>query len=131
MLWTREWPAAYRNIHYKFAIGPRATPLVDGDRVYIMGAAGTLSSFDTATGDLVWRVDTVADYGVTVPVFGVSQSPLVEGEHLIVLLGGEPDAMVVAFDKATGTEAWRAIETNSEAGYSSPIVDRRPAASAS
>ena len=122
VLWTREWPAAYRNIHYKFAIGPRATPAVDGDRVYILGAAGTLSCFDTATGDLVWRVDTVADYGVTVPVFGVSQSPLVEGEHLIALLGGEPDAMVVAFDKATGAEMWRAIETTSEAGYSSPIV---------
>ena len=50
------------------------------------------------------------------PVFGVSQSPLVEGEHLIALLGGEPDMMVVAFDKATGAEAWRAIETTSEAG---------------
>ena len=122
VLWTREWPAAYRNIHYKFAIGPRATPLVDGDRVYIMGAAGTLSCFDTATGELFWRVDTVADYGVTVPVFGVAQSPLVEGEHVIALLGGEPDAMVVAWDKTTGAEAWRAIETNSEAGYSSPIV---------
>ena len=59
---------------------------------------------------------------MTVPVFGVSQSPLIEGDHLIALLGGEPDAMVVAFDKATGAEAWRAIETTSEAGYSSPIV---------
>ena len=120
--WTREWPAAYRNIHFKFAIGPRATPTVDGDRVYVLGAAGMLSCFDTGTGDLVWRVDTAADYGVTVPVFGVSQSPLVEGGHLIALLGGEPDAMVVAFDKATGAEAWRAIETTSEPGYSSPIV---------
>ena len=122
VLWTAEWPAAYRNIHYKFAIGPRATPTVDGDRVYVLGASGVLSCFDTATGDLVWRVDTASDYGVTVPVFGVSQSPLVEGDHLIVLLGGEPDAMVVAFDKATGVEAWRALETSSEAGYSSPIV---------
>ena len=121
-LWTQEWPAAYRNIHFKFAIGPRATPTVHGDRVYILGAAGMLSCFDTGTGDLVWRVDTVADYDVTVPVFGVSQSPLVEGDHLIVLLGGEPDAMVVAFDTATGAEAWRAIETTSEPGYSSPIV---------
>ena len=120
--WTREWPAAYRNIHFKFAIGPRATPTVDGDRVYVLGAAGMLSCFDTGTGDLVWRVDTAADYGVTVPVFGVSQSPLVEGGHLVALLGGEPDAMVVAFDKATGAEAWRAIETTSEPGYSSPIV---------
>ena len=121
-LWTQEWPAAYRNMHFKFATGPRATPTVHGDRVYILGAAGMLSCFDTGTGDLIWRVDTVADYGVTVPVFGVSQSPLVEGDYLIVLLGGEPDAMVVAFDRATGAEAWRAIETISEPGYSSPIV---------
>ena len=122
LLWTQEWPAAYRNIHVKFATGPRATPTVHGDRVYILGAAGMLACFDTATGDLIWRVDTVADYGVTVPVFGVSQSPLVEGDHLIALLGGEPDAMVVAFDRTTGAEAWRAIETTSEPGYSSPIV---------
>ena len=122
VLWTREWPAAYRNIHFRFAVGPRATPTVDGGRVYVLGAAGTLSCFDAATGDLCWRVDTVADYGVTVPVFGVSSSPLVEGEHLIALIGGEPDAMVVAFDKATGAEAWRAVETTSEPGYSSPIV---------
>ena len=95
---------------------------MNGDQVYILGAAGMLSCFETATGDLTWRVDTVADFGVTVPVFGVSQSPLVEGDHLIVVLGGEPDAMVVAFDTATGAEAWRAIETTSEPGYSSPIV---------
>ena len=122
VLWTAEWPAAYRNLQYKFATGPRATPLVDGDRVYILGAAGMLSCFDTATGDLVWRIDTADAYDVTVPVFGVSQSPLVEGDHLIVLLGGEPDAKVVAFDKATGVEAWRALESDSEPGYSSPIV---------
>ena len=122
LLWTQEWPAAYRNIHFKFATGPRATPTVNDDQVYILGAAGMLSCFDTATGDLIWRVDTVAEYGVTVPVFGVSPSPLVEGDHLIALIGGEPDAMVVAFDRATGAEVWRAIETTSEPGYSSPIV---------
>ena len=72
LLWTREWPATYRNIHFKFATGPRATPTVDGDRVYILGAAGMLSCFDTATGDLVWRIDTPAEYGVTVPVYGIS-----------------------------------------------------------
>ncbi|MDA1093556.1 MAG: PQQ-like beta-propeller repeat protein [Acidobacteria bacterium] len=121
-LWTQDWPATYRNINAKFATGPRATPTVHDDRVYILGAAGMLSSFDTATGDLIWRVDTVADYEVTVPVFGVSQSPLVEGNHLIVVVGGEPDAMVVAFDTATGAEAWRAIETTSEPGYASPIA---------
>ena len=122
VLWTREWPATYRNIVPVFATGPRATPTVDGDRVHVLGAAGMLSCFDAATGDLLWQIDTVAEYGVTVPVYGVAHSPLVEGDLLITLLGGEPDAMVVAFDKQTGAEAWRAIDTVSEAGYSSPIV---------
>lgn len=122
VLWTQEWAATYRNIHAKFATGPRTTPTVDGDRVFVFGAAGMLSCFETKTGKLVWRTDTVEDYGVTVPVFGVSQSPLVEGDYLIVVLGGEPDAKVVAFDKATGQEAWRALDTTSETGYSSPIV---------
>ncbi len=122
VLWSRAWPAAYRNLQWKFATGPRATPVVAGDRVYVLGAAGMLSCFDTATGGLVWQVDTTVDYDVTVPVYGVSQSPLVEGNHLIVLLGGEPDAKVVAFDTETGAEAWRALDTTSEAGYSSPIV---------
>ena len=121
-LWTQEWPATYRNIHFKFATGPRATPTVDGDRVYILGAAGMLSCFDTATGGLVWRIDTPAEYGVTVPVYGVSQSPLVEDDLLIVVLGGEPDAKIAAFDKATGEEVWRALENTSETGYASPIV---------
>ena len=122
VLWTREWPATYRNLQWKFATGPRATPAVAGDRVYVLGAAGMLSCFDTATGDLVWQIDTTLDYDVTVPVYGVSQSPLVEGDHLIVLLGGEPDAKIVAFDKETGAEAWRALDATSEPGYSSPIV---------
>ena len=121
-LWAQTWPATYRNIHFKFATGPRATPTVDGDRVYVLGAAGMLSCFDTATGDLVWRIDAPAEYGVTVPVYGVSQSPLVEGDLLIVVLGGEPDAKIAAFDKATGHEVWRALENTSETGYSSPIV---------
>ena len=122
VLWTREWPATYRNIVPVFATGPRATPTVDGDRVYVLGAAGMLLCFGAATGDLHWQIDTAADYGVTVPVYGVAHSPLVEGELLITLLGGEPDALVAAFDKTTGAEAWRALETVSEAGYSSPIV---------
>ena len=122
VLWTRAWPATYRNLQWKFATGPRATPAVAGDRVYVLGAAGMLSCFDTATGDLVWQIDTTLDYDVTVPVYGVSQSPLVEGDHLIVLLGGEPDAKVVAFDRETGEEAWRALDATSEPGYSSPIV---------
>ncbi|GIT68063.1 MAG: hypothetical protein Ct9H300mP25_15350 [Acidobacteriota bacterium] len=81
-----------------------------------------LSCFDTETGDLLWRVDTVTDYDSTVPVQGTSQAPIVEGDLLIAAVGGEPDAKIVAFDKVTGDEVWRSLDNISETGYSAPIV---------
>ena len=122
LLWEQTWPATYRNLQVKYATGPRAVPTVDGDRVYVLGAAGTLSCFDTESGTLRWRVDTVADYGAIVPVQGTSQAPLVDGDLLIAVVGGEPDAKVVAFNKVTGAEAWRALANTSETGYAAPIV---------
>ncbi len=122
LLWQQEWPATYRNLQFKFATGPRAVPTVDENRVYTLGAAGMLSCFDTETGDLLWRVDTVTDYDSTVPVQGTSQAPIVEGNLLVAAVGGEPDAKVVAFDKVTGDEVWRSLDNISETGYSAPIV---------
>ncbi len=122
VLWSQTWPATYRNIQWKFANGPRTPPTVDGDRVYVLGAAGMMSCLDAGTGEVVWQVDTVAEYGATVPVYGVSHAPLVEGDLLVAVVGGEPDAKIVGFDKVTGEEIWRALEMTSETGYSSPIV---------
>ncbi|MEE3203184.1 MAG: PQQ-binding-like beta-propeller repeat protein [Acidobacteriota bacterium] len=122
LLWQQKWPATYRNLQFKFATGPRAVPTVDENRVYTLGAAGMLSCFDTETGDLLWRVDTVTDYDSTVPVQGTSQAPIVEGNLLVAAVGGEPDAKVVAFDKVTGDEVWRSLDNISETGYSAPIV---------
>ncbi|MFP6571704.1 MAG: PQQ-binding-like beta-propeller repeat protein [Vicinamibacterales bacterium] len=122
LLWQQEWPATYRNLQFKFATGPRAVPTVDENRVYTLGAAGMLSCFDTESGDLLWRVDTVTDYDSTVPVQGTSQAPIVEGNLLVAAVGGEPDAKVVAFDKVTGDEVWRSLDNISETGYSAPIV---------
>ena len=122
VLWTSEWAATYRNIHVTFATGPRATPNVDGDRVYVVGAAGMVLCLDTQTGAVVWQVDTVEEYGATVPVFGVSTSPLVDDDRLIVLVGGSPDGLAIAFDKRNGNERWRALPLVSEAGYSAPLI---------
>ena len=122
LLWSQTWPAAYRNIMWKFANGPRTPPTVDGDRVYVLGAAGMLVCLDTESGEIIWQVDTDTEYDMTVPVYGISNSPLVEGDLLISVIGGEPDAKIVAFDKTTGKEVWRALEMTSEAGYSSPII---------
>ena len=122
ILWSHTWPATYRNIIWKFANGPRTPPTVDEDRVYVLGAAGMLLCLATETGELIWQVDTDVDYDTTVPVYGVSNAPIVEGELLIAVVGGFPDAKVVGFDKTTGAEVWRALEMTSEPGYSSPIV---------
>ncbi len=122
VLWSQEWPATYRNIHFKFANGPRTPPTIEGGRVYVLGAAGMLSCFDAETGALAWRIDSTTEYGATVPVYGVAQAPLVEGDVLIAVLGGEPDAKIVGLDKETGEERWRALGMTSETGYSSPIV---------
>ena len=122
ILWSHTWPATYRNIIWKFANGPRTPPTVDENRVYVLGAAGMLLCLATETGELIWQVDTGVDYDTTVPVYGVSNAPIVEGELLIAVVGGFPDAKVVGFDKTTGEEVWRALEMTSEPGYSSPIV---------
>ena len=105
-----------------YAIGPRATPTVDGDRVYIVGATGRLFCFDVATGAVVWRKDYVEDYDTSVPVWGTASAPLVDGDRLIALVGGEPDALIVAFDKRTGEEVWRALPTTAEMGYAHPVI---------
>jgi len=114
-----------------YEIGPRATPTVDGELVYVLGARGLLYALRVGSGDVVWKKDFVADYGLVPPHWGTASSPLVDGKLLICLVGaGAKGAVVVAFDKATGAEAWRAIDVESDPGYGQPITvearDERP-----
>jgi outer membrane protein assembly factor BamB len=120
IIWTREWEADYRGISY--ATGPRATPTVDGDRVYIVGASGLLLCLNARTGNVIWQKDYVTDYGMQMPTWGISSAPLIDGGRLIAIVGGQPDAKVMAFDKITGKEIWRALASDSEQGYSQPVI---------
>ena len=131
VLWTREWAANYAGILYDN--GPRATPTVDGDRVYIQGTIGMLLCLNVKTGEIIWQKDYAKDYGTnlaTVPwPWGYSSAPVVDGPRLIAMVAGEPDAKVVAFDKMTGTEIWRALPSNSRfvtsdvgIGVAQPII---------
>ena len=122
VLWTHEWRTSYRMLSVAYAVGPRATPTVDGDRVYVVGGTGRLFCLEVATGRVLWEKDYVAEYGTSVPTWGIVSAPLVDGERLITVVGGEPDALVVAFDKHTGEEIWRAIDVTSEMGYAQPII---------
>jgi outer membrane protein assembly factor BamB len=122
ILWTHEWPVDYTGLMEPYAIGPRATPTVDGERVYVQGAMGALLCLDVKSGEVIWKKDYVKDYGAQVPVWGMVGAPLVERKLLIALVGGEPDAKVVAFDKMTGKEVWRALSSEFEPGYGPPTI---------
>ena len=122
VLWVHEWETDYAGLQLVYAIGPRATPTVDGDRVYVLGAMGNLFALDVETGRVLWEKDYVRDFATTVPSWGMSGAPLVEGDLLIGLVGGEPDAKFMAFDKHTGEEVWRALSSDWEPGYSQPVI---------
>jgi outer membrane protein assembly factor BamB len=124
VLWTHRWPTSYRSLMASYATGPRATPTVDADRVYALGATGELHCLDSITGKLIWKKDFVREYGTTVPIWGISSSPLVDGSRLICLVGGEKNARVVAFNKRTGEEIWRSLSSDWEMGYAQPILLR-------
>jgi outer membrane protein assembly factor BamB len=79
-----------------------------------------LHCFDAASGKIIWKVDGLKQYDAGIPVWGLASSPLIEEDLLIVQMGGRPDACLVAFDKNTGKEAWRALRD--KASYSAPIV---------
>ena len=77
---------------------------------------------DTGTGEVVWQINSMEQYGTYVPVWGVSGSALVEGDTVICIVGGEPGAKVMAFDKHTVTEIWLALSSDWEMGYAQPII---------
>jgi len=124
-LWAHEWTVGYGSIMASYAIGPRATPTVDGDRVYVVGAVGDLIALNAKTGEVLWQKNFVEDFDASVPIWGVTSAPLVDGDLLITVVGAEkpePDGKVVAFDKKTGEERWRALSSNWEMGYGQPVI---------
>ena len=103
-----------------YAIGPRATPTIDEDRVYTLGAEGDLHCLRLSDGRLIWAKDFKKDYNVPTPNWGFASPPLVDQDRLICIVGGESSGCV-AFDKHTGRELWRSL-TASEPGYSAPVI---------
>lgn len=96
--------------------GPRGTPTVDSDKVYSMGGNGDLSSIDAKTGSIVWSMNVLKKFGGENPQWGISESPLIIGEKLLVTAGG-PGASVVALNKKDGALIWKSQSDG--AGYSS------------
>ena len=123
ILWTQQWDVDYIGLQQTYAIGPRATPTVDGDYVYVLGAKGALVCLKVKSGEIVWMKDFVKDYDTQVPTWGMAGAPLIDGPRVIAIAGGAGNAKVMAFDKLTGKEIWRALNSEKEEpGYCQPIL---------
>ena len=98
--------------------GPRGTPTVDGDRLYALGGNGDLSCMETKSGRVVWTMNILQKFGGENPKWGISESPLVMGEKVLVNAGG-PNASVIALNKKDGSLIWKSQSDG--AGYSSAM----------
>lgn len=124
-LWTYTYPCVYRGIDY--AAGPRASVSVDDDRAYALGTMGHLHCLDVG-GGLLWKKDLNAEYEIQtdirssnrMPNWGISASPLIYDDLVILHVGGRDGACVIALDKKSGDEQWRALDDRAQ--YSAPIV---------
>jgi outer membrane protein assembly factor BamB len=113
--WATAHGSAFRNDR---GDGPRGTPTVDGDRVYALGGNGDLSALDARTGKVVWSKNVLQEFGGSNITWGISESPLVLGNKVLVNPGG-PGASIVALNKANGSLIWKS--QSDRAGYSSGI----------
>jgi outer membrane protein assembly factor BamB len=133
-LWTFAYSSDYRD-KYNYNNGPRCCPVIDGDLVFIHGVEGMLHCLGAGDGKPVWKVDTHAQFGIVQNHFGVGSTPVVEGDLLIVNVGGSPPGSdevedftqvkgngsgVVAFEKRTGKVRYKF--SDELASYASPML---------
>jgi len=116
-LWKHEYDCNYA---ISYPAGPRCTPTVDSGKVFTLGSMGDLLCLDGANGDVIWSRNLPKTYNSPLPLWGYAGHPLVYRNLLICMAGGENSA-VVALDKETGEEVWKALSTP-EIGYSPPTL---------
>src|SRR5262245_47856440 len=117
IIWKHEYDCPY-NLSYP--AGPRTTPVVYDGKVYTLGAEGNLFCLEAQTGKVLWSREFKKDFGIETPLWGFSANPLLDGNKLICLVGGQ-GSVAVAFDKDSGVELWRSL-TAKEPGYCPPMI---------
>ncbi|MEP3482423.1 MAG: PQQ-binding-like beta-propeller repeat protein [Fuerstiella sp.] len=116
-IWKHEYPVKYS---VSYPSGPRCTPNVDGAFVYSLGSEGHLFCFKTSDGSIVWSKQLKQQYKTKAALWGYAAHPLIDGDNLLTLAGGE-GSHIVALNKLTGDEVWRS-STSREQGYSPPTI---------
>jgi outer membrane protein assembly factor BamB len=121
-----KWEKTYEKVPFKppYGEGPRATPTVDGKLLFTFGNTGVLVCWEAETGKEVWKVDTLKEFQAPNITFGITSSPLVLGDQVIVMVGNNAKkpqgAGLVSFDKSTGKLKWKSL--NDIASYASPVL---------
>ncbi|MFN5733474.1 MAG: PQQ-binding-like beta-propeller repeat protein [Planctomyces sp.] len=119
VLWTHEYPVKY-SISYP--AGPRCTPVMHEGLVYALGAEGHLFCLSTDSGKVVWSHDLKKEYSTTAPLWGYAAHPLIDGDNLLTLAGGE-GTHIVALNRLTGQEVWRSTSSGAQGqGYCPPTI---------
>ncbi|MHC4686968.1 MAG: PQQ-binding-like beta-propeller repeat protein, partial [Planctomycetota bacterium] len=123
-IWSHTYECSYKNGKtVGYPNGPRAAVTINEGRAYSLGTMGHFFCFDAVKGQVLWSKDLKAEYKIRMPIWGIAAAPLVEGNLVIVQIGGEDNACIVAFDKVAGSEKWRAL--NDPASYSAPVIIRQ------
>ncbi|MEZ5943538.1 MAG: PQQ-binding-like beta-propeller repeat protein [Planctomycetaceae bacterium] len=118
-LWATQTGNAYRESQGN---GPRSTPTIDGDRLYVLGANGDLACLSRDQGRILWKGNILQQYGANNIVWGISESVLIDGNKAVFTPGGR-GATMVAVDKMSGRELWKSsVPGNPQAAYSSIVV---------
>ncbi len=117
ILWKHEYECIYT---ISYPLGPRTTPLIQDRKVYTLGAEGNLFCLEVENGKPLWSHDLKKEYDTQSPLWGYSAHPLLDGHKLICMVGGK-GSTVVAFDKESGKEIWRALDAKN-LGYCPPMI---------
>ena len=119
-LWRFTYPTDYQD-KYGYNNGPRASPVIAGDKVYTYGAQGKLHCLDLATGQMLWMRAINDEFKVPQDFFGTATTPLLEGNLLIINVGTPEGPCVAAFDKDSGKMAWACDAEGWGPSYASPV----------
>ncbi len=118
-IWSNRYTTSFSD-SFGSGGGPRATPAIVENKVYTMGAQGMVVCTDMTTGKTIWKVDAQKKFRAPNGFFGMACSPLIEGNAVLLNIGGENDMGIVALNKSNGQLLWKTLD--GEASYSSPVV---------
>ena len=129
-LWRYSYASKFQD-PYGYNNGPRCTPLLTETFCYTLGAEGMLTCLDLTNGKLVWQRNTAREWDIPEAFFGVGSTPVIEGDLLIVMIGGQPNSGVVGLDAKTGKTIWESVGEKNWSGkpmlgWTDPYQQRVP-----